>query len=83
MIQSVTNIDTLIEDVEEITLEDITENTKFLYRVLIVRTKHKENYYLKLQAGEYNKLVLHPHEDTEFEKNWSNLGEKWDEENIP
>jgi hypothetical protein len=58
MIQSVTNIDTVIDGVEEITVEEIGKWVDSPQRVIIVRTKHNENYYLKLQADQRIKLRL-------------------------
>ena len=67
MIQSVTNIDTVIEGVEEIVVEAIGKWVDHPQRVIIVRTKHNENYYLKLQADERVKLELHRDLDDERE----------------
>src|SRR5689334_8352897 len=50
MIDKVENIDIVIDGVKEISLEDIVSTPKNVQRILIVRTKHKENFYLKLVA---------------------------------
>src|SRR5690348_15206310 len=50
MIDKVENIDIVIDGVKEIALEDIVSTPKNVQRILIVRTKHKENFYLKLVA---------------------------------
>jgi hypothetical protein len=51
MINRVNSIDTVIEGVEEVTLQDITGSWHGgVQRVLVIRTKHNENFYLKLQA---------------------------------
>ena len=50
MIRTVTSLDTVIDGIEEITVESIVPDGNGARRVVIVRTKHNENYYLRLHG---------------------------------